>query len=260
MFDKVDNLVSILMGFGLSQDEVMIYLVLWKKGDLSALNISRETKLSRTKVYRLLDKLIEKGLVSQRVGDWGMKFVASDPMQLEIIVKRQEDKVKLLREQVEGLIEKLRAQVKEGKGNSKVLFYEGVKGLERVNFNLLRAKGEFLSMEVDSANMYLPQKVAEELRRSLVEKRIRNRLLTNKKELSGFTNIKEYLELVEARWIEKEKLRVRGDVFIYNEVVAMCNYIKGEVFCVEIYNPNLAAMQREMFESVWQGAERIKVG
>ncbi len=260
MSDKTDNLVSILMGFGLSQDEVMIYLVLWEKGDLSALNISRETKLSRTKVYRLLDKLIERGLVSQKIGNWGMRFVASDPMQLELIVRRQENKVKLLREQVERLVEKLRTQVKESRGNSKVLFYEGVKGLERVNFNLLRAKGEFLSMEIDNANVYLPQKIAEELRRSLVKKRIRNKLLTNKKELSGFTNIKEYLELVEARWIEKEKLRIKGDVFIYNEVVAMCNYVEGEVFCVEIYNPNLASMQKEMFELVWRGAERIKVG
>ena len=50
------------------------------------------------------------------------------------------------------------------------------------------------------------------------------------------------------------------DVFVYNDVYAVCNYLeKGDVFCFEIYNQNVAQMKREIFENLWKQAKEMRV-
>jgi hypothetical protein len=70
-------------------------------------------------------------------------------------------------------------------------------------------------------------------------------------------------ELAERWWqlrhIPENVLEIRADIFIYNDVYAVCNYLEsGDVFCFEIYNDNVARMQREIFEDLWKRAERMK--
>lgn len=65
MSEQTDSLILLLKPFGITSEEIKIYLNLLEENTLSALSISRNLHISRTKVYRLLDKLIEKQLVIQ---------------------------------------------------------------------------------------------------------------------------------------------------------------------------------------------------
>ena len=53
-------------------------------------------------------------------------------------------------------------------------------------------------------------------------------------------------------------LTMKFEVLIYNDVYAMYQYGRGEEFCVEIYNPELATMQKQLFDYVWQTAQPMK--
>ncbi|EKD96520.1 MAG: hypothetical protein ACD_24C00009G0001 [uncultured bacterium] len=43
---------------------------------------------------------------------------------------------------------------------------------------------------------------------------------------------------------------------IYNDVLALYNWHKGEVFGVEIYNDKITAMQKQIFEVLWKMAKK----
>ena len=85
----------------------------------------------------------------------------------------------------------LEAKVDSGKSGSKILYYRGQEGLSQVNWNLLRAKGEYLSYEIATADTYLPQVEAEKLRQAIVEKKIMVRTMTNKTRQEPFTEVLE---------------------------------------------------------------------
>jgi sugar-specific transcriptional regulator TrmB len=63
--DILSQLRSVLGHQGLSEEETSCYLALIQGRTLSALDISRNSQIPRTSVYRALDSLISRGLVSE---------------------------------------------------------------------------------------------------------------------------------------------------------------------------------------------------
>lgn len=260
MSEQTDKLLSILEPYGLTAEESRIYLDLLENNTLSALQISRNLRIGRTKVYRLLDKLILKELVVQKLRDTGLTFIANPPSQLELLLTKQEGKLTTLRTNLPKIVETLETQTQSGIQGSQTLYYRGMRGLSQVNWNLCRAKGEFLSYEVDNAEAYLPKQEAEDLRSRIVDKKIRIRTITNLTKFDSFTEVNGLTDLWTVKHVGKEILDIKADIFIYNNVYAVVNYLsKKDIFCVEIYNQNLADMQRQLFEQTWASAKKFKV-
>ena len=261
MSDQTDNLPGLLVSFGLSQEEAQIYLYLLEKRIATALSISRHLHVGRTKVYRLLDKLIEKQLVVQRVDSAGFKFVANDPSQLDILLSRREGEVAVLRKSLPQILARLESKLGIAQPGSQIIYYRGKNGLSQVNWNLLRAKKEFASFEVATANAYLPKREAEKLRRQLVEKKIMTRTITNRKIIESFTEVSEMVyQWWQIGYIPTSILKIQADIFIYNDVYTACHYLEdGDIFCFEMHNQQLAEMQKQLFENLWKQARIMKI-
>ena len=260
MSEQTDKLLSNLEPYGLSSEESKVYLELLENSTLSALQLSRNLHLGRTKVYRILDKLISKELVVQKLKDSGLTFIANSPSQLELLLTKKEGELATLRANLPKIVEQLETQSQSGMQGSQTLYYRGTKGLSQVNWNLARARGEFLSYEVDNAEAYLPKQEAESLRAKLVEKQIKIRTMTNITHFDQFTDVSGLTDFWTVKHIDKTALHIKTDIFIYNNVYAVVNYLsKKDIFCVEIYNQNLADMQRQLFEYLWSGANKFKI-
>lgn len=263
MSEQTDNIVSRLMAYGLDQDEARVYLELLEKRISTALALSRYLGIGRTKVYRILDRLIDKRLVTQRLDSGGFKFVAGDPSQLKTLLLVRESELNTLSQQLPETIELLNQKLGIDMPGSRILYYRGAEGLSRVNWNVLRARGELLSYEVATADAYMPQKEAEKLRQGIVENRILVRTITNKQKIEPFTKVSEMVKnWWSIRWIGEKKLSIKTDVFIYNDIYAVCHYLeKGDVFCFEMQNRPLADMNRQIFENLWiQATAMTKIG
>jgi sugar-specific transcriptional regulator TrmB len=261
MSELTDNDIELLKPYGLERDEALIYLYLLENSDLSALNISRGVGIPRTKVYRLLDKLIDKRLVIQGLESTGFRFVASDPSELGLAILRRENELISLREMLPEVVGKLESRLGRGRGGSKIKYYRGTRGLSQVNWNLLGARGELLSFEVTTADAYMPQAEAEKLRKALVERKILTRTITNKEKIEPFTKVTELVEKWwEIRNVTVDILDIKADIFIYNDIFTVCNYLEnGDVFCFELQNKLVAQMQRQMFEAMWQTARKMRL-
>lgn len=261
MSEQTDNLKTLLGPFGLSREEASIYLELLKNGSRSALQISRSLHIGRTKVYRILDTLIAKELVINEYDEVGFKFVASEPVKLELLLAQREGELVALKQslpQVKSLLEQLMGS---NHPDSKVLYYRGKRGLSQVNFNLLKAKDCFCSFEVANAEAYMDHDEAEVLRQELVDAKITARTITNMTHIEAYTDVTRLVkEFWEIRYIDPKEFKIQADVFIYNNVYALCHYLKdGDMFCVEMINQELAMMQKQLFEYLWSRTKPLTI-
>lgn len=261
MSDQTDSLLFALERLGLNSDEATIYLYLLEKSVATALDISRNLHLGRTKVYRLLDKLIEKKLVVQKLDSAGLKFISQDPSLFNTILANKESELLSLKNSLPKTILNLNQIIGTKIPGSQVLYYHGQRGLSQVNWNLLKARGEIISYEITTADIYLPQKEAEQLRQGLVDNKIQTRTITNKKLINAFTEITELVEKWwQIKYLSINEINITSDVFIYNDIFAVCNYADyRDVFCFEVQNQLLSQMQKEIFENLWKQAKSLTI-
>jgi sugar-specific transcriptional regulator TrmB len=262
MSEQTDKLIRELTQYGLSLEEASLYLVLLTKGVQSALDLSRETKTARTKVYRILDKLVAAGVVAERLHERGKRFEAIEAGKLGLLIKERELELERVKAKHEELVAELSgiANAYED-GGAKVRYYEGVEGLKQVTWNSLKAKGELLTMEVSVMDAFFSHKYAEEMRLRFTERQIKVRTLTNLTKIEPWTEVAQ--EMVKNYWeirhVPASKLKITSEILIYNDVYTLYRYLDRQVFCVEIYSKELAEMQRQIFEYVWRGAGEMRV-
>lgn len=260
MSEQTDNIAKILTPFGISEEEAKIYLILAQKGVLSALQISREIGMARTKVYRILDKLLENKLVTVQMGDNGQKFEANSYSQLELLLKEREAETEKLRLNLPTIINQLGSIWGQGSQHSKVLYYTGLSGLEQVTWNSLRAQKYLRIYEVgQDMTAFLDPKFSEKVREELVNRQITTLQLTNKKHILPYTKVPRLAkEFWEVRYLDPKKLALNFEMLVYNDVLALYNFQKEDQFCIEIHNQNLATTQIQLFDFIWQTAKKMK--
>src|SRR3989338_7686286 len=128
--------IKILETAGFTNGEVRVYLSLLELGETTTGGIIKKSKITGSKVYEILDKLIEKGLISYIIKEKTKYFQASSPKRLlDYINKKQEDIIKQ-RTEIESIIPSLESikQSKEPTQTSQI--FEGYEGIKTV-FNLI---------------------------------------------------------------------------------------------------------------------------
>ena len=89
MSDQTDTLVKQLSRFGLSADEASVYLEITKNGSSTALSLSRSLHTARTRVYRILDKLIADGLIVRKKGERGTVFETGGAGTFDLLIAKK---------------------------------------------------------------------------------------------------------------------------------------------------------------------------
>ncbi len=260
MSKNSDNLINELENFGLSAEESEVFLLLNSDGAKTALQLSRELKAARTRMYRVLERLIEKEMVRELEGELGKLFQAVNPAQLNKLVADKEVELAKLAASLSGLIPQLEEQRGTSPDKSEVVHYRGTAGLRQLVWNTLTAEDEIRIYEISDLGQYLGQQFAEKVRSEFLVRKIHTRQITNEKFFEGWTDISEYVEKYwQIRYIPEEKIKMRFELFIYNDVYGMLTYDAGELFGVEIHNPQLAEMQKQMFDYMWNQGTKMEV-
>ena len=259
MSDQTDILSRTLSSFGLAPEEAQVYIHLLAKGSLSALQISRNIRMARTRVYRLLDKLEKRGLVTKKFDSLGLKFTASPYKQLELLLAERQSELEGLKTSLPAIFAQLEGLTGTAQAGSKVLYHHGIDGLKHVTWNSLRARGELRIYEVSaSMTAFLPQKFSEKVREGFVQNKTKIFQLTNLTRIEPHTDVAGEIEHWTPKYISPKELAIKSEVLIYNDVTAMYHYLNKDVFCVEIINEDLATMQTQLFDFIWRHATPMK--
>ena len=261
MSDQTDKLQKELTELGLSEEEAQLYLYTNKNGPSTALKSSKDLHIGRTKVYRMLDKLISLGLIAQNLQDRGFVFEATPLSNLNVLLTKKELELNKLRISIPNVINQLTSITKETTDTPKVRYYKGLEGLQQATWNSLQAN-KYIRIYEKEATMdaFTAKDFSEEMRKELVKRRIHTKQLTNLTKIPNYTKVTTLItKYWEVRYLNPKQLKINIETVIYNDTVALYDFDRKEPYCVEIQDKSLASMQKQLFEFVWKSAERMTI-
>jgi len=122
---------------GLTKGEIKVYLALTTLGETTTGPIVNESKVSKSKVYDIREKLIEKGLVGYITKSGTKHFLTNDPHMLLEYINKKEEALKITKQEVIDILPQLIQ--KQGTANRKRIaeMYEGYTGIMAVRDELM---------------------------------------------------------------------------------------------------------------------------
>ena len=231
-----------LKGLGLTENEVKIYLLLFKKGALNPYAISEDTELHRGYIYDSLERLQEKGVVNTLLIKNKKHYQANDP---EILLET----LKLKLENLKKIIPNLKKIKKQEETDTKVELHKGknvyqtlikdvIKSTELKNetIYLIGANEEILEKEIEP--IYMRQYLNNLKTRKIKEKIIIKKGLRKQKYSS--INYKEI----------DEKYIGNTTQIIYGNKVGI--FILGTPhYLIITENKEVAETYKKQFEALW---------
>ncbi len=127
---------EILENIGLTKSEIKVYLALLELGSTTTGPIVDKSGASSSKIYEVLDRLIQKGLVSFIIKKGTKYFEAADPKRILDYLKEKEAKLKLQENEITNILPELELKKQLSKYKSEAQIYKGIKGVENT-FNTM---------------------------------------------------------------------------------------------------------------------------
>jgi len=121
-----------LRELGFTEGEEKVYIALVKLGTSSTGAIAKEARVSRSKLYEILDKLIKKGIVSHFLKNKVNYFNGAPPSRIVDYLKEKEKKIGLQRVEFEKKIPFFEKFLENRKNIHGAEVYEGVEGIKQV--------------------------------------------------------------------------------------------------------------------------------
>jgi sugar-specific transcriptional regulator TrmB len=239
---------------GLETEIADLYLALHAHGPQTISELSRNSRVERTRIYRLIDKLMQANLIEVESHYKRGVIKAAPIANLHILINEKGNELKSLQDEL-GLIEQVLARNSLSSPATRVQFYQGPEGIRQVRWNQLRAKKPdsigyaHQIYDTMSGNAFMHRWAEEFERRGL-----RKRLLVDdqffqswKKRKPQGRRIKGY----EYNYIDPKIFKIGDNCDVYDDVIVYFQYKNGEMFAIEIYNQDIADTQRQMFEMLW---------
>lgn len=127
---------KLLEKIGLSSGESKVYLALLKLGATKTGVLAKEANVSSSKVYKILDRLIKKGLAGHIIKGKIKYYTAVEPKRVIGYIEEQEKELHEKKKLVVEMLPQLEMQQKLG-GKSEATIYEGLKSIKNFYLNIL---------------------------------------------------------------------------------------------------------------------------
>lgn len=242
-----------LKEFGLTENEIKIYLALLKLGTSSPSKISKETGLSRSYVYDALERLIEKQMASSILKNNKKHFTATNPKMLEEVERQKLNKIQKIIPHLENLQKTSKEEIKVGLHKGAYVY----KILLRDIVSSLKNKDEVFIFGIDDDTLvrldpYYPTYL-DIYFDALGKKNIKEKVIVKR----GAKVINE-AKNTQYRYLPKESFG--NTAFeVYGDKVAI--FLLGNPnYLILIENKEVADSYRNQFKILWESASPRKFG
>jgi|SRR3989344_5276802 len=234
---------DVLKEYGLSDNEVKIYLTILKIGESTVQKIAKNSEIVRTTTYNILESLQHKGLISFVVKEKIKHFQAADP---RVIPEILEEKRKRIKE----ILPELLAITETIKDKPKVMVYEGTRGIKTILEDVLHSKQILHYGDINSLQMNLkyifPQFIAKRISRKIPIKIVCKREDAHKELIKNAKKEKREFVFVQKKFVFK------SSVFIFNDKVAILCLQEEPFYGIIIQNEDFYETQKSIFELLWK--------
>lgn len=246
---------EILRKIGLTEGEIKVYEALVKLGRTSTGLIMDKSGISSSKVYLILEKLIQKGFVSFVIENNVKKFQVTNPNNILEYLEKQQKELEKIKEDSKPFIESLTKTLGSYE-EEMAQIYKGFAGLRVAFGNLLE--------ELDKGEEFLFFSQSEEE-------------LTNKNVISFFKNLHQkrlekgiytkgiadnsLKKIFQKRFINQKKFKARFSSLTLPSAISigknriLLNIWEDNPICFEIISKRIAERYREFFYKIWKIAK-----
>lgn len=246
------SFTPLLTSLGLNGDEAVVYETLLSEGALTARELSTRTPLSRTLLYHILDRLVEKKMVikdeeAQKVA----LFSAESPQTLTARAEAQKRASEEAYLALQNSLGSLQNMYNLATGKPGVQFYEGADGVRKVLDDTLTAKGAvYTYTDLEMIEKYIP-----EINREHVAKR--ERLGIKKFALLPDTQENRFLlegyhvKITDVKLIPADTAGFATAMQIYDGRVSYSTFSDTQMVGVIITDKAIYEMHKAVFEALY---------
>ncbi|MBD3252437.1 hypothetical protein GF386_01770 [Candidatus Pacearchaeota archaeon] len=244
----INNIEKVLEEIGLTKGEIQVYLALVKLDISTTGQIAKQSKISNSKVYEVLGRLIQKGLASYVLKNNIRNYRATPPERLVDFLDNKKEQIEKNKLELEKIIPLIKS-VKKQDENS-VTVYEGKQGIKVIINDIIEAQEngiELLTFGSDE-NVFAEKypDLVSHYAMAAKKKKLRSRAIFSR-ETKPFNKT------------ENQKYLPRGmispvRIAIYNDKVAIFKF-SDPVSVVLIEEKTIASGYKNQFEYLWKIAK-----
>jgi len=244
---------QIFKNIGLTEGEIKVYLALLKLGSSTSGPLTDKSGVSRSKIYNILERLIQKGLVSYIIKEKTRHYQAEDPSKIQEYLKIKEKELKESKEEIGKLIPELQTIREGAEKPSEAQIFKGFKGIQTVHEHMYKKlkKGDSFfylgipAYQKEEHNIYWQRDHKRREKAGIISRALFNQD-TPKKDLKNRNRYKHS----EARYMPFP-IKTPAWIMGYNEVTVI-GLQSEEGMAIEIINGNIADSFKEYFETFWK--------
>lgn len=245
---------------GLDPEIADLYLTLHAYGPQTISSLARQSGIERTRVYRLLEKMTSVNLIETETQYKRVILRAAPITNLQILLSRQEQTIRDLQTELEHIHASL--TISPVNHLTRVHHYRGQDGTKQMFWNQTRAKGETLAILYEPMQSKTGLAFFERWVRKFNEHGLKARGLVGDHFLEVLQqwydkHDNERLEHWESRYLPPEVMPITHSTIAYDDVLGFYNWRDGEIFGVELHNPEIVQTHRHTFELLWKKAVPI---
>lgn len=244
-----------LKNIGLLNSEIEIYLYLLKEGVSSPPKIAKGTGIARTNCYNILQKLDEKGLITEQKIGQRKAYITSDPQSL---LRNLDEKRKILH----NIIPDLRAMQKLETNKPVISFYEGWDQVKEIFYKTYETDNGLVKGIASTKELFsLDGKFFENYRKELHKRNLMFQdIVTYASSEKSVTEAKEIMKaMYETKIIPKEYKDVPFDILIWNDYIALI-VTSEPIFGTLIKNNIMASAFKMIFDILWKNLKNENTG
>ncbi|MFH1053580.1 MAG: helix-turn-helix domain-containing protein [Candidatus Woesearchaeota archaeon] len=248
-----------LQNIGLTDGEIRVYLALIKLGASTTGPITDKSRVSSSKIYNILGKLIQKGIVSYVVKQKTRYYQAEDPIKIRDYVTQREKEIQEQKIEIDKLIPELQFQKESEKIKSEVQIYKGFKGMESVLnhvYSELKKGDTFYDIGIPSFQEEKFHSYWHEDHQRRVKLGIKCKLLFNQDTPKKVIKHRNNFWGCDARYMPLP-VETPAWFLIWNDSVALVLQ-SGGVMVIEIRNKDIAKSFKEYFDTFWNLSKPFK--
>jgi len=244
---------ELLREIGLTEGEIRVYIALLKIGTTSTGPLMKQSNISSSKIYLILDRLIERGLVAYSIENDVRVYEANSPDMIMNYLEEKQKKIELQKEKSLQLIKALK-KIPKLKKEDEARVYNGINGIKLVHDQLL----DELNPDEEYLVICAPPEAGKVLRsywrdhnERRIEKRIGMKIIVD----YGHPQIPDFkkYKYTQVRVLNPD-VKTPAWIFVYRDVVVMAT-VTGTTILFKIHNKSIADSYKEFFKIMWQKAK-----
>lgn len=234
--------------FGLTLTEEKVYLALLGIGLSAAADIIKKTQLHRTTVYDVLNRLIEKGLVSYVIQNKIKYYSAANPSKFLDIALEEEKRAKEKQKLAKEVIDKIKSIKEEAKVYPLAQIFVGTKGLKTVMNDIIETNKDFVEFGVEGKFRDVLPIYTEQWANQRRKKNIKAKIICTKGSQAPIWKMNEI------KFVPRE-YQSPASTLVYGDKVAI--FIQEEpILIILIESKKLVQSYKSYFNLLWKIAKR----